>query len=256
MADVQIDGVEFSIHRTPWRNTDAGVQQVAETMAGMLQQLPQLSVLKLPGFPMSRAAMQQTDAMHGLQYFSLTNFFMEGAGCDLQYLPSSATKIKLRGYSLQSEVQLPRLLHLQLCYCALVPKVLGGCTQLQTLHMQNCTLLPEDSGQGTAAFLEVLPQLARLQDLKLETQCLDSDDVAPQQYSALTASSQLIRLDLMHAEDGVALPKGVVQHMFSPGRQLQSLQQLTISTQDTEDTDPEDWCIDSADISSIMSGCP
>lgn len=52
----------------------------------------------------------------------------------------------------------------------------------------------------------------------------------PQQFSALTASTQLKRVVVLDVRIRQVLPLGAVQHMFSPGRQLQALTCLELES--------------------------
>jgi hypothetical protein len=129
--------------------------------------------------------------------------------------------------------------------------------------MMDCDLLPTVpphehlQPEGTAALLAVLPRLTCLQDLRLRLPGLDTVNTPPQHFSALTASSHLTMLELTR-EGHMTVPKGAVQHMFPPGRQMPSLQALYLSTEPcgVNGPDYEDWCTDSSDILRISSCCP
>jgi hypothetical protein len=271
--------VPFSSH--DWPRAKDAVQQVADAIASFLQRMPHLSVLELPGFPFTDAAVQQTAVLHELQDISLTQ-----AACvpafDLQQLPSSITRLQLCDDSPYDSPGLPRdllqlsgLLHLDLRSCTVPATLLASVTQLQELLLEDCRLLPEDrlddSGAGgTIAFLDVLTQLTCLQNLTLYQQPLETDIVAPQHFSALTASSQLSRLYVLQPDE-MPLPRGAVQHMFPPGRQMPFLQHITISPgRDIAPGDappdddpyggpppppPEDWCMDADDMGRVFSAC-
>lgn len=110
-------------------------QQVAAAMPGLLQQLPLLSVLELPGLPVTGAAAQQLSAMRGLQHLVLEGVMHVPVG-KLRHLPSSITCLKLQGQydatCLPPDLpQLPGLLHLEASYCGVHPGALASCTQLQ-----------------------------------------------------------------------------------------------------------------------------
>ena len=250
----------------------AGVQKVAAAMPSLLQQLPRLAVLELPGIPMSAAAMQQLGCMQGLQQVSLeqVNHVLM---CELQHLPSSITQLQFRssrcdlqGYNNPSMPpqlqQLAGLLRVELHCCAVPPTVLGAFTRLQALKLQGCTLLPAPADddaletEGTAALLDALAGMTRLQDLVLALQGLDTVSTAPQRFAALTASTQLTRLDVQPA-DRLPLAKGAAQYMFPAGRQLPFLEVLTLSPEITcLDTGAEnEWCIEGAEIHNIATCC-
>jgi hypothetical protein len=61
----------------------------------VLRQLPRLSVLSLPGFPLTDAAAQQLCAMKELQQADL--YAADLPACHLQHLPSSITQLLLLG---------------------------------------------------------------------------------------------------------------------------------------------------------------
>jgi hypothetical protein len=91
-AHVQFDSGDLN----PFFIDKAGVQQVAAAMPRLLQQLPRLAVLELPGIPMSDAAMQQLGCMQGLQQVSLEQV-NHMPMYELQHLPSSITQLQFRG---------------------------------------------------------------------------------------------------------------------------------------------------------------
>jgi hypothetical protein len=167
---------------------DTAKQQLADALAGLLQQLPRLSVLALPEMPVTTAAAQRTTAMQGLRCVELE--ILQGMlPSDLQHLPGSITQIQLRdsrphhddrSASLPAQLQqLTGLLHLELDHCYLPPTLLGSVTQLQHLRLTHCVLLPSEwhdqfHTEGTAALLDTLPQLKQLQDLTLHLSVLDT----------------------------------------------------------------------------------
>jgi hypothetical protein len=127
--------------------------------------------------------------------------------------------------------------------------------------MESCDLLPDVPGaewetEGTAALLTALSSLTRLQDLTLSNMFgMDTETVTPAQFAALTASSHLTQLTVTR-EDMVALARGAAQHMFPPGRRMQSLQKLVIETGLCHLEALEDWCLDGPDLASIIQACP
>jgi hypothetical protein len=220
---------------------EATVQQLAEAITGLVQQLPRLAVLELPGIPMPDAAMQQLGCMAGLQQVSLEHVDHMPV-CGLQHLPSSVTQLHFRGNLFETEVfkapsmppqlqQLAELLRLELHFCAVPQTVLGVFTRLQALKLQYCLLLPApvvdvDSDddvnsddeevyepEGTAALLDALAGMTCLQDLGLVLQGVDTVSTAPQLFAALTASTQLTRLAIS-PQDCIPLAKGAAQYMF------------------------------------------
>jgi hypothetical protein len=275
LTSLRLDGIdltepEFSTRSRSPVAADA-MQEVADAMPHLVQQLPELSVLQMPEFPVTQAAMQQIAAMTRLQRLFL---FPEGnfPAFRLQHLPCSITQLELEGDNSSSDSlelppelpQLSGLLHLDLRTCAVAPALLGSFMQLQVLSLYSCRLFATDPDthlqtEGTAALLDVLPKLTTLQDLGLHVDDLDIISIALQRFSALTASSHLTKLFIVR-DTGMSLPRGAVQHMFPPGRQMQSLQKLEImtltgNTDDTDDDEPQ-WCVDSADVLNIISACP
>jgi hypothetical protein len=222
-------------------NSKAAVQQLAAAIPGLLQQLPRVAVLELPGFPMSAAAMQQLGCMQGLQRVSLEHVD-HMPPCELQHLPSSITQLQFQGnlYGLGTGPapppqlqQLTGLLELTVQYSLVQPAVLGPLTCLQGLRLLTCRLplLQGDEDfdtEATAALLDALSNMTCLQDLSLSLDGLDTVSTASQRFAALTASTQLTRLAL-NPDDRTPLPRGAAQYMFPASRQLPFLEVLTIS---------------------------
>jgi hypothetical protein len=181
---------------------------------------------------------------------------------DLQCLPSSITQLSYCDLRSTSEAvaepslppqlpQLTALLHLDLQSCRLPPTLLGSMTQLQTLHLSSCTPLRSGGTGGAEALLAGLANLLHLQDLHLCCPSWDLRGVAPQRFSALTASSHLTRLAV---EAGPApLVEGAAQHMFPAPGQQGLLRELVINA--VASTENASGCIDSADLVSIVSNC-
>jgi hypothetical protein len=202
---------------------------VADAIAEVLQQQPQLQFLQLPGFPFSDAAVQQAAGMTQLKRLFIERL-QQMPAFDMQPLPSSITQLQFVGDRTHNPTQPPMLpqltglLHLDVGCCAVPPKVLEAATQLQALHMLDCRLLPfnlrSKDRDGIVALLQVLPTLVRLQDLKLELHHMDTDGIAPQRFAALTACGHLTRLHLARM-DGLPFPQGAAQHMFIPGKLMQ-----------------------------------
>lgn len=254
-------------------NSAAAVQQVAVTVAAMLQQLPRLIVLELPGMPLTSTAVQHIGAMQSLQSARLehvhTHVWLMPRG-DLHHLPSSITQLLLRDNrqvhdnapSLPPHLhQLTALVHLELQMGALQPALLGSVAQLRHLQLIGCSLLPspidvEYQTQGTAALLDVLTQLTALQHLGLELRKMDIVSIPPQRFSALTASSHLTQLCIA-TEEVRPLPLHAVQHMIPAGRQMPLLQVLSIYSSVHQDLVDHVGlaCLDGTDIARICSSC-
>jgi hypothetical protein len=255
------------------RNAAAATQQLAAAVPSLLQQLPRVAVLELPGFPMSAAAKQQLGCMQGLQQVFLERV-RHMPTCQLHHLPSSITQLELRcnmhgdgvppySPSLPDELlQLAGVLHLKLNMCYIPPTVLGGFTSLQSLNLDGCALLPRNgaqddrSAEGTAALLRALALMTSLQDLELTVDGIDTNFTAPQSFAALTASTQLTRL-VLTPDDDAPLPKGAVQYMFPAGRPLPLLQHISFSPiiEDLDGWEAEEWCVDGDDIGRIAACC-
>jgi hypothetical protein len=221
--------------------------EVTDAIPRMLQQLPRLSVLHMPDLPIliGKAAVQQLAALTRVQDISILSG--PEAACGLQQLPSSLTKLKLRGHLNSFSPELPQLaglLRLDLKNLRVSFDMLATFSQLQMLRLGSCTLLPRTSHTNTptaGTALEALRELTCLQHLELDGVYFAR--IAPQQFSAVTASSQLTQL-VVKCDGGVCLPKSAVQHMFAPHRQMQALQQLNISTMDCKYNVAEDCCIE------------
>jgi hypothetical protein len=275
-SDISIPHLQYcSEEHHQWRNKEPAVQQLAAVITGLLQQLPRLAVLELPGMPMCAEAVQQLGSMQGLQQVVLQQVEYMPV-CDLQHLPTSITQLHLTEYGIGAATehslppQLPQLtglLRLELHSCAVPPKMLGAFKRLQALKVFCCRLLPapaeldgddELNGyetEGTAALLDALAGMTCLQDLELSLEGLDTVSTAPQRFAALTASNQLTRLAI-NPLDCNPLAKGAVQYMFPAGRQLPLLQELAICPEVTADNWAEDaWCMEGADICNIAKCC-
>jgi hypothetical protein len=225
----QVSFAQFD-NRESIRNIEATVQQLAAAFTGLLQQLPRLAVLELPGIPISAAAMQQLGSMQGLLEVSLEHADYMPA-CELQQLPSSITQLHFNGnlYGVGTGPQLPPqlqqltgLLKLKLLYGVFQPAVLGPLTSLQALQLQYCRLplygdFEAFDTEGTAALLDALSKLTRLQELGLSMKGLDTVSTAPQRFAALTASTQLTLL-VLNPDDKMPLPKGAA-HVYVSCRQ-------------------------------------
>jgi Leucine-rich repeat (LRR) protein len=93
IAELQFDSSTLR-HFSVAQGTEAAVQAVAAALPRMLQQLPRLSVLELPGLPITDAALQEMARLQGLQQVTL-NHVRHVPVCDLQLLPSSITQLEV-----------------------------------------------------------------------------------------------------------------------------------------------------------------
>jgi hypothetical protein len=180
----------------------------------VLQQLPQLTSLKLAGFRLQSRPGQ--------------------ANCDLTPLQSLTRLVEL-DLSFVSKVTVAAGALSSLCCLTCLrlsvsndvePGVLAGKTRLQHLQLESCSI-----AGGAVGVAQLLSQLQHLQQLThLTLACslvtVDEDNPPAAAYSALTASSTLQRLDVC----GCTMPVGVWQHIFPAGRQLPRLQSLNVSS--------------------------
>jgi hypothetical protein len=156
--------------------------------------------------------------------------------CDVSYADTSSSGLA---------VQLPLLQKLHVC-------MTSGTSNLQHL----CLLLRQAPALSKLRFMGdcrsfldrasgVLPQLQSLQHIELDD--LRREGTAPEaaHHAALTSSSQLTSLELLHWR----WPVGAVQHMFPAGRQLQRLQKLCVPF-------TAGWDLEPGDISCIVACCP
>lgn len=245
----------------------AVLQQLHAVMSGLLQQLPQLSVLKLTGVDVGAAAAQQLSAMPRLQELSIDLCDGMTASC-LDSLPGSLTSLYMQDNRhgpdrpiLPPQLhRLTSLRHLHTDFGAVQPALLAGLLQLQHLQLESCSLLPieplaadaDSNDAGAAALLAALPYLTQLQHLQVQVPYFRCGDVPLALFSALTASSHLTHL-YMSSDVGQMLPPGAAQHMFPAGRQLPQLRCLDFSTNADE---WEECCIDAAGLAAIARCCP
>jgi Leucine-rich repeat (LRR) protein len=266
LTSLKADEVSFGQH-----DGSLGVptQQLAAAVAGLLQQLPRLAVLELPGLPISDTAVQHMGAMQGLQQVSLAHVDPMPP-CKLQHLPNSITQLCLQGnydrsssYGAEPSLpprlqQLSGLLRLQLWDCCVPPTALASFTRMQVLQMEQCDLALDrgDYLGATATLLNALAGMTCLQDLQLSAVPINTSETDPQRFAALTASTQLTRL-VLRSGGRIPLPHEAAQHMFRAGRPLPQLQQLVITPllDDTDHYNADTRCIDDDGIGCIASCC-
>lgn len=148
------------------------------------------------------------------------------------------------------------LTRVDLTYCPL-PTTLGSAVHLRHL----CVEYPPDPDPcrpsqvdpiRLSAFLRSLQSLTKLQHLELVDTQLYTGVEQPEQYSTLTASTQLTQLRI--TEDSQQIwPRGAAQHCWPPGRQLPHLQELTLQVTYHEGAP---GCIDGHELHAIITGCP
>jgi hypothetical protein len=167
----------------PWPESDEQcetVEWVVQPVPGILQRLPRLSVLRLPGIPVTNAAVWQLEALQGLRDVTIQHIGHDSM-LDLHHLPGSLTRLCFYGQvdrHPEHPTELPQqvppnlcmLQSLSLVYCDVPPTLLGSVTpQLLDLRLEGCLLLPYDdetdeapTTEGTAALLDALPRFASL----------------------------------------------------------------------------------------------
>jgi hypothetical protein len=142
------------------------------------------------------------------------------------------------------------LTQLMLSGCNFEPGVVDGKSQLQHLHLANCSM--PGGATSVAQLLSSLQPLFRLQHLQLTHRNLalttGSGNPPVAAFSALTASSMLQHLDVSWC----TLPAGVWQHMFPAGRQLPHLRWLDTS----HARQPSGAYASAPDINFVVSCCP
>lgn len=238
-----------------------------------MQRLPQLVVLHLRDIIPSQAAAKHLAAMPSLHNLEL--YVAEEDSERLAQLPCRLTSLTVTRQARMEDMlrptlppQMPALVHLQqleLVDCSLAPAQLGSMTSLKILCLDSCTLLPcvDDGGTyhrklsspaAVTGFLNAIRQLTYLRHLELEDLHLDVAGLPAEQWSALTASTQLTRLMLHGEGHSPRLPAGAVQQMFSVGRRLPHLRKLILQFNGYQCQDS--WCLDSGDLHSIIGGCP
>ena len=140
------------------------------------------------------------------------------------------------------------LLQFKLAHGALDMHALGRATQLQHLELNHVQLLP--AGAATA-LLSLLPALQQLQHLRLGfLQCQWPPISA--QYSAITASSRLMHLEL----SGCLLPAGVWQHVFPAGRTLLHLSSVLLGHVGVRTTTASQPALAAGDVAQLARCCP
>lgn len=256
----------------------------------LLQRQPHLIVLHLvldKDAVLSCDVVQHVDKMQQLQDVRLRLSAGEFDSCFLQ-LPPSLTKLQLTdgrdavalGAADCSHPLLPpqlqqlsRLECLVLRHCRLPSQMLVSLSsQLRRLELNRCTLLPGDASEhmsrprwtplaqtlaGIAAFLSSLQHLTQLKHLQLQDmtlrQATEWDEEVPplEQFSALTASTNLTALHLVYQPESHVVPADAMQFVFPAGRQLPQLREVSI------DCFP-DWsghCMDGDDLARLISAC-
>jgi hypothetical protein len=281
-SDITFSRLQYcSVTGEEYYDKKAAVLQLVAAIVVLLQQLPRLAVLELPGMPMYAAAMEQLGRMQGLQKVRLGQV-VDMPMCELQHLPSSIALLHYSsskgGRHSNKHRQFPELQHLtgllrlELHCCAVRPAMLGVFTCLETLKLHRCNLLPAPApapepapgptivirkhvyeAEGTAALLDALSKLTCLQNLSLSLKGLDTVSTTSQRFAALTASTQLRRLAVSPL-GCVPLATGATQYMFPAGRELPSLQELLIAPCMAHPGSHQ-WCMDGADIHSIATCC-
>lgn len=137
--------IQPGYNASSYYDAEAAVQQVAQALLCMLQQqLPRLTLLKLPGLPITDAGAQQLGLLRGLQQVTLAH--IPGVPAfNITCLPSSITHFELSGRGIHGDTapsispdlqQFTGLLVLELTYCAVPPAVLAGTAAPAAAHVQ------------------------------------------------------------------------------------------------------------------------
>lgn len=222
-----------------------------------------LSHIQLPGVRASveadRLRRQQSSALTGpvlpkLKQLELDRCRLQTADCMVALSGSSQlTALKVtelhiaRGASIMPLLLLINLQRLQLVCCKLLPAELLNVAQLQHLELSGCILLPwqgdSTAPEAVASLLQTLRAFTNLQHLELVDLQLHRAAAPYNDFSALTASSQLTALVVKQTGDEPPLPQPAVQHVFALDRQLPQLQHLAIVGDQPEiDDDYEEYC--------------
>lgn len=122
-------------------------------------------------------------------------------------------------------------------------------TTLQQLELEGCQLL------DPAADLAAIGRLQQLRHLSLKSMnfyLYHAENIMPEHFSALTASSHLTVLR-MYNEEHQPLPRGAVECMFSSGKRLPKLQVVGIEQGVYVEGS---WCITAPELRSMVNACP
>lgn len=267
-------------------------QDVADGVMQVLQRLPELKVLQLCGPQLSP---ELTRAVEGMALTSLHMSVDAGRSVDAAApdtpswfvtMPTSLTRLELadhrnrnssHGLSYYKSPTLPRelphlsnLLELHLEWCSFYPAILQEMPNLRLLNIKSVDPRREPqtpTHSGVSGLLSAVAHLTQLQHLSIEGMALGVQGAGMPltQFSALTASTQLTRLELMplcihdwFRDDPFctpAVPHGALTAAFPAGRQLPHLQELCVRG----GTRPEGEiarCMSVQDVASIISACP
>lgn len=219
---------------------------IAQDSLQHLSCLSNLQEFKLRDSAAAGGAMRQLSCLQHLQRLQIC-----GQPCD----------VFLRDVNISA---VTTLTYLQLQEVNVQPVALAGLTQLLHLQLQFVfDVVDLQSAHAPSRILELLAKLQRLQVLKLEAPRFEWPTTGLEQYSALTASSDLQQLDLFECS---GLPVAALQYAFGEGKQLPQLQKLTLQWPQTrpwlgdphgwQDPDPESTpAPGSTDMAHIASAC-
>jgi hypothetical protein len=125
---------------------------------------------------------------------------------------------------------------------------------LTFLQLENVVGYPDEDG---AALLAALNQLTGLKHLALGANFWECE-LAPEQFSALTAASGLTALHILGRSEQ-PLPEGALEHIFPEGRQLPELQLLRLDCRIKTEDEADDYyqgCMWPDDVCCIADCCP
>jgi hypothetical protein len=206
---------------------EAAYGAALSSTTGQLQQLTALELSTLHRHSLPAYALAGLSKLTRLRQLKLHCFRSAAKPVSLQGLPSSVTQLHLSDTAAtvsdalgsSSGKPLPDLQDLQLEMCAVIE--VAAVAHFSHLKRLSCV---GGSRFTTPELLAVLPRLQQLQVLSLDS--FDDDDaVTAADYAALTASSNLVSLQLVCC----SIPQAALQHMFAPGRRLPHLRCLNVS---------------------------
>ena len=258
------------LHLEDCRLVGSGADAAMTTALLQLSGLEHLSLCRvtpLYGYILPAAIFQQLQQLTSLElaeiWFSSENG-SDGDDVALQPLEAATQLLDLRltppGGSLLDPKTITtttlsgtqRLTWLDLSHCNRQPDTLAGRTQLQHLHLMDCTVLEQRAGLALLlSDLQQMQQLTHLAWVQMNSwPSLDEQYPPAAAYAALTASSKLQQLDI----NGLVMPEGALQHIFPANRQLPHLRSLNVEGVSLPITGG--WRSAALDGSRIVSCCP
>ncbi|WIA31979.1 hypothetical protein OEZ86_002833 [Tetradesmus obliquus] len=232
---------------------------VLGTALGQLVQLTMLSLSTDCAWRLGGLALALLSSLSNLQRLELATAGTDQHPVQMQNLPGSLTALSLTDIIVDSTqdisscCQLSRLQQLELSATDVPATMLRHVPWLQTLFL--------DASMKKHAVLPMLPQLQHIRSVILEEM---QGAAAASDYAALTASSQLEKLQLTMC--GIA--GSAAEHMFAAGRLLPQLHSISIQsefenpwfpTEDKDSDDEDDDCalvLGPGDAARLAACCP